>query len=51
VTEVADVFHALCRDVHMQRKKSKQSLLDRMLGNKGNSLRAYSRGKSDSALP
>lgn len=47
VVQVADVFHELCRDVLSARRKSKQSLLDRMLGG----TRVYARGKSDSALP
>ncbi|XP_055701394.1 ras-related and estrogen-regulated growth inhibitor isoform X1 [Phlebotomus papatasi] len=47
VGQVADTFHELCREVLAARRKSKQSLLDRMLGG----TRVYSRGKSDSALP
>lgn len=47
VAPVADAFHDLCREVLLARRKSKQSLLDRMLGG----TRAYSRGKSDSSLP
>lgn len=47
VGPVADAFHDLCREVLLARRKSKQSLLDRMLGG----TRAYSRGKSDSSLP
>lgn len=47
VVQVADVFHELSRDVLNARRKSKQSLLDRMLGG----TRVYARGKSDSALP
>lgn len=47
VAQVADAFHDLCREVLLARRKSKQSLLDRMLSG----TRAYSRGKSDSALP
>lgn len=47
VAQVSDAFHDLCREVLLARRKSKQSLLDRMLGG----TRAYSRGKSDSALP
>lgn len=50
VTQVAEVFNELCREVTNVRRKNKQSLLDRVLGNKGG-LRTYSRGKSDSALP
>ncbi|XP_023710974.1 ras-related and estrogen-regulated growth inhibitor isoform X2 [Cryptotermes secundus] len=51
VTQVAEAFHELCREVMSVRRKNKQSLLDRMLGTKSAGLRAYSRGKSDSALP
>ncbi|EEB18099.1 conserved hypothetical protein [Pediculus humanus corporis] len=51
VTQVAEAFHELCREVHMMRRKNKQSLLDRMLGGKTGGIRVYSRGKSDSALP
>ena len=49
VTQVSDAFLDLCREVLQSKRKSKQSLLDkidRMLGT-----RAYARGKSDSALP
>ncbi|XP_076338583.1 ras-related and estrogen-regulated growth inhibitor isoform X1 [Tachypleus tridentatus] len=35
VTQVTEAFDALCREVHAFRRRSKQSLLDRMLGNKG----------------
>ncbi|XP_071639332.1 ras-related and estrogen-regulated growth inhibitor isoform X1 [Temnothorax longispinosus] len=49
VTQVAESFHELCREVLAARRRNKQSLLDRMLG--GKATRAYSRGKSDSALP
>jgi len=49
VNEIAEAFHDLCRDVHVARRKNKTSLLDRVLGNKGG-IRAYHRGKSDSAL-
>lgn len=49
VTEVADAFHELCRDVHAARRKNKTSLLDRVLGSKAG-IRAYHRGKSDSSL-
>ncbi|XP_071868586.1 ras-related and estrogen-regulated growth inhibitor isoform X4 [Bombus fervidus] len=49
VTQVAESFHELCREVLAARRRNKQSLLDRMLGSKAT--RAYSRGKSDSALP
>ncbi|KAJ9597041.1 hypothetical protein L9F63_027070 [Diploptera punctata] len=34
VTQVAEAFHELCREVLSVRRKNKQSLLDRMLGNK-----------------
>lgn len=44
----ADCFHELCLEILASRRKSKQSLLDRMLGA---GTRVYSRGKSDSALP
>lgn len=47
VTPVADAFYDLCREVLAARRKSKQSLLDRMLSG----TRVYARGKSDSALP
>lgn len=47
VTQVSEAFHDLCKEVLLARRKSKQSLLDRMLGG----TRTYSRGKSDSALP
>lgn len=47
VAPVADAFHDLCREVLLARRKSKQSLLDRMLGG----TRVYNRGKSDSSLP
>lgn len=32
VSQVADAFQELCREVHAYRRRSKQSLLDRMLG-------------------
>ncbi|OXA59137.1 Ras-like protein family member 11B [Folsomia candida] len=52
VTQVAEVFHEVCREVQTARRKTKQSLLDRVLGNKAAAgLRVYARGKSDSALP
>ncbi|XP_026474746.1 ras-related and estrogen-regulated growth inhibitor [Ctenocephalides felis] len=51
VTQVADAFYELCREIMAARRKSKQSLLDRMLGGKNTGGRAYLRGKSDSALP
>lgn len=47
VEKVAEVFHDLCKDILSSKRKSKQSLLERMLGG----TRPYSRGKSDSALP
>ncbi|KAL9902497.1 ras-related and estrogen-regulated growth inhibitor isoform X1 [Glossina fuscipes] len=47
VDQVADVFHELCREVLASKRKSKQSLLERMLGGS----RPYNRGKSDSNLP
>lgn len=50
VTEVAEAFNDLCREVNIHKRKSKQSLLDRVLGGRGG-LRVYARGKSDSALP
>lgn len=50
VTEVAESFHDLCREVHAYRRKNKTSLLDRVLGSKA-SIRVYHRGKSDSSLP
>lgn len=50
VVQVAEAFHDLCHKVK-QRKRNKQSLLDRMLGGKAGTMRTYSRGKSDSALP
>ena len=53
MSEVAEAFHELCREVAVARsRKSKAaSLLDRVLGaGKTGGLRAYSRGKSDSVL-
>ncbi|XP_055840906.1 ras-related and estrogen-regulated growth inhibitor isoform X2 [Episyrphus balteatus] len=47
VNLVAEVFYDLCKEVMSSKRKSKQSLLERMLGGH----RPYSRGKSDSALP
>lgn len=47
VDQVAEVFHELCKEVLASKRKSKQSLLERMLGG----ARPYSRGKSDSNLP
>lgn len=47
VIQVSGAFYDLCREVLIARRKSKQSLLDRMLGG----TRVYARGKSDSALP
>lgn len=51
VAPVASVFQDLCRAVLTARRKSKQSLLERMLGSKSSSVKLYARGKSDSALP
>ncbi|CAH1970458.1 unnamed protein product [Acanthoscelides obtectus] len=52
VAPVAVVFQELCRAVLASRRKSKHSLLERiMLGTKPGNLRLYVRGKSDSALP
>ena len=66
VSTIADAFHELGREVHSFRRRSKPpissssthstpSLFDRMLGSRSSSsigsLRAYARGKSDSALP
>ncbi|XP_076272698.1 ras-related and estrogen-regulated growth inhibitor-like protein [Rhynchophorus ferrugineus] len=51
VAPVAVVFQELCRAVLAARRKSKHSLLERMLGSKSSNLRLYVRGKSDSALP
>ncbi|CAH1123139.1 unnamed protein product [Ceutorhynchus assimilis] len=51
VAPVAVVFQELCRAVLASRRKSKHSLLERMLGTKTSNLRLYVRGKSDSALP
>ncbi len=50
VSEVAEAFHELCREVTLTRRKNKTSLLNRVLGNKSGGLRAYTRGKSDSVL-
>lgn len=48
VAQVTEAFFDLCRDVLGARRKSKkESLLDRVLSG----TRAYSRGKSDLALP
>nr|XP_027224828.1 uncharacterized protein LOC113817031 [Penaeus vannamei] len=49
VHQVASAFHELFREVQNVRKRSKTSLLDRVLGAKAT--RIYVRGKSDSALP
>ncbi|KAL7646331.1 UNVERIFIED_CONTAM: hypothetical protein RMT77_003240 [Armadillidium vulgare] len=49
VTQVAGAFHDLFREVQNCRKRSKTSLLDRVLGSKASKI--YVRGKSDSALP
>ncbi|KAL1517034.1 hypothetical protein ABEB36_000853 [Hypothenemus hampei] len=51
VAPVAVVFQELCRTVLASRRKSKHSLLERMLGGRSSNLRLYVRGKSDSALP
>ncbi|XP_025422174.1 ras-related and estrogen-regulated growth inhibitor isoform X2 [Sipha flava] len=51
VGQVAEVFLEVCREVLSVRRKNKQSLLDRMLGGKTAAVKAYARGKSDSALP
>lgn len=51
VDPVAAVFHDLCKAVLVARRKSKYSLLERMLGTRPSQLRLYVRGKSDSALP
>lgn len=47
VIQVAEVFNDLCKEIIASKRKSKQSLLERMLGGS----RPYSRGKSDSNLP
>ncbi|TRY73804.1 hypothetical protein TCAL_09123 [Tigriopus californicus] len=49
VSEVAEAFLELCREVHISRRKNKTSLLNRVLGNKSG-LRSYSRGKSDTVF-
>uniref|UniRef100_T1GCR4 small monomeric GTPase n=1 Tax=Megaselia scalaris TaxID=36166 RepID=T1GCR4_MEGSC len=46
VIQVAEIFYDLCKEIIASKRKSKQSLLERMLG----SSRPYNRGKSDSAL-
>lgn len=51
VGQIAEVFLEVCREVLSVRRKNKQSLLDRMLGGKTAAVKAYARGKSDSALP
>ncbi|CAH0545663.1 unnamed protein product [Brassicogethes aeneus] len=51
VAPVAVVYQELCRAVLAARRKSKHSLLERMLGGRTSNLRLYVRGKSDSALP
>ncbi|XP_044252537.1 ras-related and estrogen-regulated growth inhibitor-like protein isoform X1 [Tribolium madens] len=51
VAPVAVVFQEICRAVLAARRKSKHSLLERMLGSRTSNLRLYVRGKSDSALP
>lgn len=44
VEKTSECFYDLCQDILANKRKSKQSLLDRMM-------LVYSRGKSDSALP
>ncbi|XP_017787285.1 PREDICTED: ras-related and estrogen-regulated growth inhibitor [Nicrophorus vespilloides] len=51
VGPVATVFHDLCKAVLAARRKSKHSLLERMLGTRSSNIKLYARGKSDSALP
>lgn len=51
VGQIAEVFLEVSREVLSVRRKNKQSLLDRMLGGKTAAVKAYARGKSDSALP
>lgn len=51
VGPVALVFQDLCKAVLSARRKSKHSLLERMLGTKTSNIKLYARGKSDSALP
>ncbi|XP_022907851.1 ras-related and estrogen-regulated growth inhibitor isoform X1 [Onthophagus taurus] len=51
VGPVATVFQDLCKAVLAARRKSKHSLLERMLGAKTTNIKLYARGKSDSALP
>ncbi|XP_063920043.1 GTP-binding protein Rit2 isoform X2 [Zophobas morio] len=51
VAPVAVVFQEICRAVLAARRKSKHSLLERMLGSRSSNLKLYVRGKSDSALP
>lgn len=63
VSTIADAFNELGREVHAARRRSKpplssssthSSLFDRMLGSRSGAsigIRAYARGKSDSALP
>ena len=46
VVQVAEIFYDLCKEIVASKRKSKQSLLERMLGGS----RPYNRGKSDSAL-
>ncbi|XP_066908732.1 ras-related and estrogen-regulated growth inhibitor isoform X2 [Halyomorpha halys] len=50
VSQIAEAFNELCREILSVRRRNKQSLLDRMLGGKS-SVKVYARGKSDSALP
>lgn len=49
VVQVATAFHEVFKEVQNVRKRSKTSLLDRVLGSKATKI--YVRGKSDSALP
>lgn len=54
VVPVAMVFQDLCKTIMAARRKSKHSLLDlgkKMLGNRSSTVKLYTRGKSDSALP
>lgn len=51
VVPVAVIFQDLCKTVFASKRKSKHSLLERMLGARSNSCKLYARGKSDSALP
>ncbi|XP_055384067.1 ras-related and estrogen-regulated growth inhibitor [Condylostylus longicornis] len=51
VGQVAEVFHDLCKDILSSKRKSKQSILERVERILGGGTKPYSRGKSDSALP